>query len=419
MVQPAILLESQGPTSRRVRRPRHKFTSYHVPFGIYPLGIAPVLPGETLTGIYFEAREVSKPLSSSVLGWGSEYYVFYCRIRDLPNRDNLDDLFINPAGATLASTAANANHYYGGRGYNFTEQCLQRVVETYFRDDGETWNTETVATGVPSAQVLDQMWLDSVVDTTVLTPGTGSPAVDATTPEALDVMMEAYDYLRSMSLTSMSFEDYVATFGVRILKLAQNKPILVKRWKEFVYPSNTVEPTTGVPTAAASWVFKESCEGKHFATGKSLFVKEPGFLFMCHVVRPKVYMKNIAGSLSHHLDTGLSWLPAIMSDHPETSLREFTNANGPITGATNGYWLDMRDLFLYGDQFTNAGTPTVGVDGVVGVPTAALKRKYLAAADRNGLFAVGTNNWLTADGYMQFSIKGSQQDYTRGMSHEF
>ena len=29
------------------------------------------------------------------------------------------------------------------------------------------------------------------------------------------------------------------------------------------------------------------------------------------------------------------------------------NNAGPLAGATNGYWVDIRDLFLYGDQFVN------------------------------------------------------------------
>lgn len=394
---------------RIFRRPRHKFYLNTRPFAIQPFMIAPVLPGETIASFHFEAREVSQPLVSSIVGWGSEYYWFYVRIRDLNERDTLDDLFINPAGASLSTSAANAKQYYGAKGYNFTEACLRRVVETYFRDSDETWNTQTVDTGIPKAQILDQMWLDSVVDTTVLDDGTGDPGA-TTQPETLDAMMDAYNYLRAMSLTQMTFEDYVATFGVKLLKLAQNKPVLIKRIKEFSYPSNTVNPADGVPVSALSWVFKESVQGKDFATNKAIFAKEPGFVLGVHVIRPKIYMENQVGSLSHHLDTGLSWLPAIMADAPETSLREFTNANGPLTGTTNGYWVDMRDLFLHGDQFSNIALSGFA-NGNTAIPTAALVRKYLGNTEIDALFS-GANKYIAADGVVQLGIKGTQRDYT-------
>ena len=41
---------------------------------------------------------------------------------------------------------------------------------------------------------------------------------------------------------------------------------------------------------------------------------------------------------------------------PFTSLKKFTADTGPLgdrTTATDGYFVDMRDLFLYGDQFQN------------------------------------------------------------------
>ena len=404
-------IQEIGASARLTRRPRHKAFLNCEAYAIQPFMLAPVLPGETISSLHFECREVSKPLASPIIGWNSEWYWFYCRIRDLNERDTLDDLFINPAGATLSATAAVTGQYYGGRGYNFTEACLRRITETYFRDSGETWNSETQDTGIPKAQILDQMWMDSLVDTTLLDDGTGDPGA-TTQPETLDAMMDAYNYLRSMSLTSMTFEDYVATFGVKLLKLAQNKPTLIKREKQFQYPSNTINPADGAPSSACSYVWKETWYGKDFATNKALFCKEPGFIMGIHVVRPKIYFENQVGSMAHHLDTAFSWLPAIMADSPETSLREFTNANGPITGSTNGYWVDMRDLFLYGDQFINFATSAFAFSNTA-LPTAALVRKYMGATEIDALFTGGVGTRIfQSDSTTQLSIKGTQRDYT-------
>ncbi len=198
--------------------------------------------------------------------------------------------------------------------------------------------------------------------------------------------------------------DYLATFGVRIANAELHRPELVGRKSVWQYPVNTVDPTTGTPTSALSFSYDENIRERKF-------FKEPGFIIGVHVVRPKLYFKNLKGSLTHYLDQGLSWLPAIMRDQPETSLREFAKATGPISGPpTNDYWLDMRDLFMYGDQFSNIALNTI--EHSFGGPTAALVRKYAADADVDALFVNAANNYLRADGVCQLSVKGSLQDLT-------
>jgi len=405
-------LQDVAPTDRVLRRPKHKFRLNAQPYAITPFMLAPVLPGETFTGMFVEAREVSQPVKSSIIGWSSEWFYFYVRIRDLDDSDTLDDLFTEPA-ASLSGLheAADAKYYHRANSINYTRRALKRVTETYFRDEGEAWNVATID-GYPAAQVKDQGWMDTLIDNTVMPAGVGNPAVDPTTPGALDRMMDAYEYLRSMSLMDMEFEDYLRTFGVVVPKEVNRRPQLLHSWREFQYPSNTVEPTTGVPSAALSWVHKSAYKGK------PMMFKEPGFILGVHVLRPKLYFGRQYGALSHHLDQGLSWLPAIMRDSPETSLREFSGGaggNGPLSngtvGPTNGYWVDMRDLFLYGDQFTNAALTD---SNFVALPSAALGSKYASQADVDGMFVgvtAATRN-VQSDGFTNLSIKGMQRDNT-------
>lgn len=414
MVQPLLTLANTLPTTRIQRRPRHDFYVSVRPWQIQPFCIAPVLPGETLESVHMQAREVSKPVANPLIGWNSEWYLFYVKIRDLNDRDTLDDLFINPtASVSSLNSAADVATYHVGGSPNYTNLCLRRVVETYFRDEGETWNTNLVG-GLPAAQITNQRWMDSLVDTTVLSAGAGNPAVDPATPEALDKMMDAYEYLRSMNLTNMNFEDYLRTFGVSISKAEVHKPELIWKKRDWKYPVNTVEPTTGAPSSALSFVLDENSRD-------SKFFREPGFLFGVHVMRPKVWFANQKGSLTHFLDQGLSWLPAIMRESPETSLREFASGatSGPLAAApTNGYWVDMRDLFLYGDQFMNVAPTTTGINSVA-LPTAALVRKYADATMADTLFAAASPaNVINSDGIIQFAIKGNQRDMTDGIQAE-
>lgn len=395
-----LTLNALPPTSRVSRRPKHTFQVRHKPMVIQPFMIAPVLPAETLESAMIQCRAVSRPLRSSIIGWTLQHYIFYVKIRDLNERDQLDDLFINPtANVSALNTAADVPTYHPGNSPNYTSMCLRRVVETYFRNEGEAWNNANID-GLPTASILDQKWMDSLIDTTALPEG----GTITGTGEAVDRLMDAYEYLRGMNLTSMSFEDYCKTFGVTLAKSEINKPELLMRSSEWTLPSNTVEPTTGVPSSAASWVAEAMSRDKKF-------FKEPGFLFGVTVAKPKVYFANLRGSLAHYLDQGLSWLPAIMRDSPETSLREFAAATGPIAGPpTNGYWVDMRDLFLYGDQFVNFALSALD-DHSVALPTAALLRRFMSTGDIDSFFP-GTDKTIIQDGVVSLSIKGMERDYT-------
>ena len=113
------------------------------------------------------------------------------------------------------------------------------------------------------------------------------------------------------------------------------------------------------------------------------------------------------------LDTPFSWVPALMGENPETSLREFSNANGPLTGTTNGYWVDVRDLFLYGDQFVNFSLAPTD-DMSVALPTAGMNKRYVASTDVDSIFvdAAGGKNLVRQDGTARLSILGRQVDYT-------
>lgn len=408
-------IESEAPRGRVGRYPKHKFQIESRPFAITPFMIAPVLPAETLQSVWMEMREVTDPIVNGRLGWASEWYLFYVKIRDLNERDVIQEIFIDPtANLDTLDAAYSAPWYHAGGTPNFLQLCTKRITETYFRDEGEAWNTWMIG-DYPAAQFRDQGWMDSLADTTLVPAGAGDPGA-ATSPEALDKMMDAYNQLRAMGFTTMNFEQYLSTFGIQMSREDMHKPEMIASWKHWQYPSNTINPADGSAASAVSWAEKMSSKD-------AKLMKEPGFIVGVHVVRPKVYLARQYGSMAHFLDDTLSWLPALMADSPETSLREFTGAdtgNGPLSndaanvGPTNGYWVDMRDLFLYGDQFINFAPNTAGAN-LVQLPLANLTRKYLAGTDADALFkAASPANKVRADGFASLSIKGRQVDFTGG-----
>jgi hypothetical protein len=81
---------------------------------------------------------------------------------------------------------------------------------------------------------------------------------------------------------------------------------------------------------------------------------------------------------------------------------------------TEDYWVDVRDLFLYGDQFVNFALTATDA-GLVALPTAAMQKKYASATDADGLFtSASPANLVRADGVVNLTIAGTTvgQDHT-------
>lgn len=175
--------------------------------------------------------------------------------------------------------------------------------------------------------------------------------------------------------------------------------------RDWQYPSNTVEATTGVPSSAVSWAVSDRLD-------KDRFFREPGFIFGVTVARPKIYMSNQKGAAVEMLNTAESWLPSLLGEQPWTSLRKFAATAGPVAGLgaspANDYWVDVRDLFMYGDQFVNFALTETDA-GFVALPKAGMNKHYVSDADRKALFADGTGakSLVRQDGVVNFTIKGS------------
>jgi hypothetical protein len=404
------LVEEQPLQQRKSRRPSHRFQVRQKPYQIQPFMIAPVLPGETLDNLLMQARVVTDPITNPLIGWWCEYYFFYVKWRDLDDRQALIDMALTDTATTALQTAAQTETYHYASSIDFANKCLKRVTEEYFRNEGEAWNVATLG-NLPLASVNQDSWLDSIVDATTTAP-TANLLQEAPDLTVIAAYQTQYDRMRQMRLTDMTFHDWLETYGENVstpVNESEYKPELVRYLRQWQYPSNTIDPTNGTPTSAVSWSIAERADkARHF--------KEPGFLFGVCVFRPKVYFRNQRGSASHMLDSALPWLPAVLADEPYTSLKSFTNANGPLTGTTNGYWIDVRDLYLYGDQFVNFAMTGTG-DNAVALPTAALGKRYCSSTDVDNLFvnAAGGKNLVRQDGVVNLNIRSKvpfASDYT-------
>jgi hypothetical protein len=306
-LRPQVSISQAVPqVSRKLRKPVHHFQLRQRPWTIQPSFLAPVLPGETLKNLLLQVRAISDPIKNPLIGWWAEHYVFYVKHRDLLRRDDLETMMLDPswtpataAGGTLVS-AANVDRYHFGGHIDWTKLCLERIVKEYFRDDGEALGTYTLtsvsgATAMEIASTNESCWLDSVrneadfttaIDPTVVDgPDAGTDLNASEVQRALDM----YKLQTQFGLTDMSYEEFLATHGVRMPKEASHIPELVRYVRDWTYPTSHVEPTTGAPTSAATWKIAERAD-------KDRFFREPGFLFGVCVYRPKIYRSKQIGS---------------------------------------------------------------------------------------------------------------------------
>jgi len=421
------VVQSASKTDRVGRYPKHPFLTREVPFTAQPFLIAPVLPGETLQNLYFESRVVSDPVLHPLIGWKKEYYFYYVPIT-LLLVDEIRDMFIDPANTDLTATmgmASSDTAFYSAKGgINYLKRCVQRIVEDHYRDEGETAATAQLANGVPIVQIRDRLWMDSLTDEDVAALATDPGAGAGDTPtnlEQLNALWEMYDQLKQVGVAQMTFEDFIRSYGISVPEaLTERKTELLARFADWQYPSNTVNAADGSVASALSWVFKN---GKR----EPKFFNEPGFIVGISISRPKVYFNGLAGNLSGFLSRAWDWLPRYLNEGSpipvyETAMKKFAADAGPLgdrSSGTDAYWVEMRDLFLYGDQFhnfrawaDNANPADDFTQHLLALPPADNQQnhKYPTEAQAKGFFVTpATHFYVRQDGYVQLQIKGAQR----------
>lgn len=415
-------LLSKPPTNRVGRYPKHTFRVNSIPFTLQPVAIARVLPGETLRNLFFESRLISSPVLNPIIGWKQEFYWFYVRITDLLD-DEIRDMFVDPANSDLGATkgvAANSQTWYTAKGgINWLQRATVRVAETYFRDEGETAAQYATADGLPIVQIRENTFLDSLTDEDLMPEG---PAIaGATDAGDLDRLMDAFEQLRALGMANMTYEDWLRSQGIAIPNKDEAKPELLGRWSDFQYPSNhigTDATNQGVPTSAVSWVFRNGNRDPKF-------FKEPGFVVGYSITRPKIYFGGLAGSAAGFAGRAWDWMPNYLRGMPETQLKPFGVDTGPLgerATDADGYFLDMRDELLYGDQFQNVTPFMTAAAGehFFQLPTGTdIKWKYPSEAMCKQFFVDASAGRIKQDGYVSLSVKGFEVDFTQGAVSEY
>lgn len=408
---------------RQLRSPKHPFRLSQRPWTLQPFMCAPVLPGETMSNLLIQSRVVSDVLLDAIGGWWLEYWFFYVKLTDLDARDDLMEMLIDPDNANVSAlreSAVNPAYYTSEGGINWPQLCLKRVVEEYFRNEGETWNTASLG-GLPLVAIADQRdnWMHSLimqdsldaVDVSISTAGD-----NAFTMSELENARREYELLKMHGLQKMTWEDYLTAHGIRGAQAEEaHRPELLRHIREWQYPSNAIDPSSGVPRSAVSWAVSDRAD-------KARFFPEPGFILGITCARPKSFYRNQNGLAAGFMQTAASWLPAMLQDDAWSSLTKHitTSDSGPLPGVTDaqGYVWDMRDLLLYGEQFVNFAQSAATGYSAPTLPDADLSREYVDQDDYDALWVSTSAARVRQDGVVHLHIKTRQAgvDTTPGSS---
>lgn len=416
-VHPALV--TRAPVSGRVmRRPEHSWNVRSQPYQMQPVCLAPVIPGETLKSAVFQERVVTDPVKNRLIGWWHELYFYYVPFRAMAVREHLEDMVINPefdaVTAGITSNTAKAQHYFYGRNsIDWVKLCLDAVTAFDFRKPDYEGVHEI--DGLPVVSINKDTWANSLMTGSLVEDWDVDVDLDTDgtiTASEVDLAMQQYELLKTNGLIEMSYEDYLKTFGIRG-RAVQEKPTeytpeLLRYVRNWQYPSNTIDPIDGSAVSAVSWSIAERID-------KDRFFREPGFIFGFTVTRPKIYLGNQEGVAASMLSDIRSWLPKILESDPTTSLKNFASGAGPLTAGfdpgdgAEDYWVDVRDLFIHGDQFVR-GTQAYEI----GLPASNGNLVYPTDAVYDALFVeqTGTAQHVEADGLVSFIIAGNQRDFT-------
>lgn len=405
-----ITLSEINKASRGTRNPSHTFWLKQEPFAIQPFLIAPVLAGETLRNFSFQSNAKAFTLDSFVMGGHLEHYFFYCPFSCLPHCDEYRAMVLDPDydASALFVDGDKAATFTADDTIDYVGDCLQAVTDEFFRIKDEVYLEATSASGLPLAAITGNTVLDSLMlaaDYQALDFDADLNFDDTYTVAEIEKSKLLYELAKLNGVTEMTYEEYLATYGIKSKVDVTLKPELLRFCREWSSPVTSVDPSDGSPVSGFSYKIMERAD-------KDRFFKEHGFIFGVSVWRPKVYYAQ-RGNAAAIMSNALQWLPAVLKDDATVGMTTCSGGKGPFPAITSDYMIDVRDLLVYGDQFMNVAG-SLDSNRMLTTPKTDLSNnhRYCSPADSN-YFTVGdTPPYIYQDGIVSFNIASSVKDLT-------
>lgn len=410
-----------------MRTPDHDFHLRHRPFVLQPFAVAPVLPGDTMKNALLQVRARTDPIKNPLIGWWLEHFIFYVPFRAMGISSHLQTMALDPSFGELnvaGDIAASTAWYHSQTGDpSYAYWATKAVVEEFFRNDGEDWVTNAHLDNMPQIGIMKHRAFQSLVlDSDSTEPDTFPGEYDKDGELAGDLgsgatnfagHYDAYQAMVASKLVDVTYEDFLRTYGVRVPLQPSNEPLpeLLRYSKQWSYPSSAVDETDGTLASAVNWKVALRAD-------KDRLFREPGVIIGLTAATPKIYFSKQTQAVVDSMKTALDWLPSVLQEHAYTSLKLFTSngtnaGNGPLGFTPSAdYWLDLRDLFVHGDQFINFALTETDA-GLVALPGSNLKARFVSSTDVDNLFsAAAPANKIHQDGVLRLSILSKVVDQT-------
>lgn len=407
---------------RRLRRPQHSFAVDCRPFLLRPFLVAPVLPGETMKNALMQIRAVTDPINAPLMGWWMETYLAYVPLTAMADGETFKAKLLDPEADwsslrrstdQAATFAQDAYIDYAGRAYD-------AVVARFFRNENEPLGTDVnglyftrcKAPGWMDSMVLDEAYDEPDVDLSALsaaevdaTGGANEPVTvtDPLMASELEAAMRQYRMARNEGLTDLSWEDWLRTYGVRTRDPTRSEPEMLRYIQSWQYPTNHVDPESGVPSSAVSWSVRERAD-------KRRLFREPGVIIGCVNFRPKVYLTGQRGQAAHLMEGLRYWFPPELARDLYASYKNVNDSE--FLNASNVY-VDVADLLLHGDQWyaTSSAMDTAGYWNKFALPAGDDQRFYPSTTMIDSLFVSTMDperKFVHVDGVVTFNIAGRE-----------
>lgn len=409
---------------RPVRKPSFPFNLKFKPWQFQPCFMAPILPGETIMQQTVQCQLWSDPLAAVLknTGWTFEYYSFYTKFSDLPGweiatdgigKDLVDMIVSDESIAAHQDADGNPWTYCPPGGVDFLLEQTKRILEVFFRFGGQAWDVRTTD-GVPLVPAFPSTRRD-VWDKLTLAnayadrrQGLDFDASGTITVDDIALAYKQYGAQFDGTVMDMDFDDWSRVAGGKAPLGAQNVdredkhlPEAVAHFRKWLYPTNSVEPSTGVPAVAVGT--RESQTSKQMIACPTW-----GWLTGYIVMRPKVYYKNVEGMVAAMMQDRDNWFPPQLDARlyqPHLLIDDDTGPLKATMGAGNvDYWVSLCDLLRNGEQFLNYA-PLAASTAVVTLPEADGDRHYPTDTDVMAVFSDTTNGRIRCDGVVDVSIK--------------
>lgn len=413
-----VMISPVAKTGRSYHTPEHQFFVEAKPYVIQPMLIHPVLPGMTLTNMLWQARSQTENIVSQFQGWHLEFYFFYVKLSQLDSAASWiapgTGMLMNPEfdPTSLANTAMASTYHEDTSSINYVKRCRDVVVREYFRDHGDDETDGLIDTTEPLAMYKKPGWMDSIALTSELvaaSPDLPDDAANATIRELQRLEMQ-WEMLNTMGITDMTYEDFLATFGMAKANVSSKKPEIIRWAKYWQLPATAVDGATGATSTVVSW----KVEGR---ADKDRLFREHGFICGYVVTRPKAFFQTQRTAAVSMLNSAFAWAPKMFDQaYNGITIRDLADGEGPLASAVSeGHTVDTKDLFMYGDQFVNAAnaaaatSPPNFVWSTSHVPTS----KFPITGAIDGLFvSANTTNLVRHDGVVTMGIKMAMKDTT-------